>query len=129
MESPLGERFEIIPPDEVKPTASASAFMVTKAYDSLKSRGDSKSITKDKVMKNEEKSRNGDETKKFNFMDAVETEKSKSNSKDGSEETPITKNKGFLPIAPLSAIEMIDNGVGEDDVGGPPASPPDDDVV
>ena len=129
MESPLGERFEIIPPDEVKPTASASAFMVTKAYDSLKSRGDSKSITKDKVMKNEEKSKNGEETKKFNFMDAVETEKSKSNSKDGSEETPITKNKGFLPIAPPSDIEMIDNGVDEDDVGGPPASPPDDDVV
>lgn len=100
MESPSGERFEIIPPDEVKPT-SASAFMVTKAYDSIRSHDDSKSIIKDYVEK----------------------------SKSKSEETPITRNKGFAPIALPEDVEMSENGIGEDDMGGPPAPQPDDDDV
>lgn len=50
-------------------------------------------------------------------------------SKSKSEETPITRNKGFAPIALPEDVEMSENGIGEDDMGGPPAPQPDDDDV
>lgn len=104
MESPLGERFEIIPPDDnFKPTAGVPAFIATKTYDNIISHDDSKSITKEHVVKKEEKP----------------------NSKD-SENSPITRNRGFSPVALPEDIEAIDSDIGEDDTGGPPASLDDD---